>query len=229
MTDTTHMNTIIFGKQMQEIISGQNITLYRVQMSINIQYSLQAGFNGAIDSFAFLLSKVEKIQRGEDFVFYKHPATPEGSVKLSSCQNSVHYTFDLDKVPENIDKIVLTIVINGQSAISCLNDLNVTLDNEINYTVPLDERTERSLILGHIYRHQGAWKFKALGIGFNGGLKPLAQLFGVKMADDVPANPVATPLDKNTFSLEKKLLEKAPHLLRLVKSVKENLKKHRLT
>lgn len=90
----------------------------------------------------------------------------------------------------------------------------------------LGERSERSLILGHVYRHQGAWKFKALGIGFNGGLKPLAQLFGVEVADDAPASEPAT---KNTVSLEKKIQEKAPHLVSLVKSVKVNLEKHRLS
>lgn len=211
---------------MQELLSGQNIVLYRKQMTINVQYSLQSNFSGDIDSSAFLLSKAEKIQRDEDFVFYNQPSTPEGSVKLSQGQTAVQYQFDLSLVPDSVDKIALTIVIDGQSTISGFGHLNVTLDNEINYAVPLGERSERSLILGHVYRHQGAWKFKALGIGFNGGLKPLAQLFGVEVADDAPASEPAT---KNTVSLEKKIQEKAPHLVSLVKSVKVNLEKHRLS
>jgi len=214
---------------MLELISGQNIALYRTQMNINIQYSLQAGFKDTIDSSAFLLSRVDKIQRDADFVSYKQPATPEGSVKLSAQQNSVHYTIDLEKVPESVDKIALAIDIDGEGTISSFSHLNVTLDNEINYIVPLGDRFERSLILGQIYRHQGVWKFKALGIGFNCGLTPLAQLFGVKVADDVLVNPVGTPSDKNTVSLEKKLSEKETLLFRLVKSAKENLKRHRLT
>ena len=211
---------------MQELLSGQNIVLYRKQITINVQYSLQSNFSGDIDSSAFLLSKAEKIQRDEDFVFYNQPSTPEGSVKLSQGQTAVQYQFDLCLVPDSVDKIALTIVIDGQSTISGFGHLNVTLDNEINYAVPLGERSERSLILGHVYRHQGAWKFKALGIGFNGGLKPLAQLFGVEVADDAPASEPAT---KNTVSLEKKIQEKAPHLVSLVKSVKVNLEKHRLS
>lgn len=211
---------------MQELLSGQNIVLYRKQITINVQYSLQSNFSGDIDSSAFLLSKAEKIQRDEDFVFYNQPSTPEGSVKLSQGQTAVQYQFDLSLVPDSVDKIALTIVIDGQSTISGFGHLNVTLDNEINYAVPLGERSERSLILGHVYRHQGAWKFKALGIGFNGGLKPLAQLFGVEVADDAPASEPAT---KNTVSLEKKIQEKAPHLVSLVKSVKVNLEKHRLS
>lgn len=213
---------------MQELLSGQNIVLDRKQFNISIDFTKSSNFNGDIDSSAFLLSKAEKIQRDEDFVFYNQPVTPDGSVKLTPGTNSVIYAFDLDKVPLTVDKIALTIVIDGQSTIASLSGLNLTLDGIANYPVPLSERAERSLILGHIYRYQSAWKFKALGIGFNGGLKPLAQLFGVDVADEAPVAQPAVVNTKSTVSLEKKIQEKAPHLLSLVKSVKVNLEKHRL-
>lgn len=89
---------------MQELLSGQNIVLYRKQITINVQYSLQSNFSGDIDSSAFLLSKAEKIQRDEDFVFYNQPSTPEGSVKLSQGQTAVQYQFDLSLVPDSVDK-----------------------------------------------------------------------------------------------------------------------------
>jgi tellurium resistance protein TerD len=35
------------------------------------------------------------------------------------------------------------------------------------------------MIFGEIYRHNGEWKFKAVGQGYEGGLKALATGFGI--------------------------------------------------
>ena len=35
------------------------------------------------------------------------------------------------------------------------------------------------MIFGELYRHNGEWKFKAVGQGFNGGLGVLAASYGV--------------------------------------------------
>lgn len=122
---------------MQELLSGQNIVLDRKQFNISIGFTKLSNFNGDIDSSAFLLSKSDKIDRDEDFVFYNQPVTPDGSVKLTPGTNSVMYAFDLDKVPLTVDKIALTIVIDGQSTIAGLSGLNLTLDGIASYPVPL--------------------------------------------------------------------------------------------
>tara|TARA_B110000467_G_C17958233_1_gene283648 strand:- start:335 stop:451 length:117 start_codon:yes stop_codon:yes gene_type:complete len=35
------------------------------------------------------------------------------------------------------------------------------------------------MIFGEIYRHNGEWKFKAIGQGYEGGLKALAMGFDI--------------------------------------------------
>ena len=51
---------------------------------------------------------------------------------------------------------------------------------------------EAALIMGEFYRRDHAWKFRALGQGFRGGLAPLARNYGVDIAD-APAPPPAAP------------------------------------
>lgn len=68
-------------------------------------------------------------------------------------------------------------------------------------------RQEAALILGELYRRNNEWKFRFVAQGFNGGLKPLAEHFGV----DVAAEPAAAPAPKpaeSKISLSKISLSK---------------------
>jgi tellurite resistance protein TerA len=47
-------------------------------------------------------------------------------------------------------------------------------------------RDEKAIILAECYRRQGNWKFRFIAQGFNGGLKPLSEHFGVEIADEAP-------------------------------------------
>ncbi|MBI6547338.1 VWA domain-containing protein [Xenorhabdus sp. VLS] len=90
---------------------------------------------------------------------------------------------------------------------------------------------EKALILIQIYRHQGQWKIRALGQGFNGGLAPLAMNFGVDVEQDPQTTPTPPqpPAPTSTVSLEKKLQTMAPQLVNLAKPIKVSLEKHRLS
>ncbi len=77
---------------------------------------------------------------------------------------------------------------------------------------------------GEVYRHQGNWKLRALGQGFNGGLEPLAVSYGV---DVEPAAEVVPQPAR--ISLEKKLEGKAPALISSwAKKASISLAKHKL-
>ena len=49
------------------------------------------------------------------------------------------------------------------------------------YDLSKDASVETAMIFGEIYRHNGEWKFKAIGQGYAGGLAPLARQFGVNV------------------------------------------------
>ena len=47
------------------------------------------------------------------------------------------------------------------------------------YDLSEDASVETAMTFGELYRHNGEWKFKAIGQGFQGGLGPLARNYGV--------------------------------------------------
>src|SRR5437763_544109 len=47
-------------------------------------------------------------------------------------------------------------------------------------------------VLGALYRRQGAWKFRAVGLGWSSGLAGLAGDYGISVDDD-PAPAAAAP------------------------------------
>jgi tellurite resistance protein TerA len=60
------------------------------------------------------------------------------------------------------------------------------------FAVPTAGATEVALILAELYLRNGQWKLRAVGQGFKGGLKPLAESFGVKILDE-PSQPPPAP------------------------------------
>jgi len=103
-----------------------------------------------------------------------------------------------------------------------VSGLSISIENEACFTPKTEGMTETALILGQLYRHNGSWKFKANGAGFNSGLAALAGSFGVDIADDEGE-------EQAGVSLEKQLQEKAPRLVNLAKPVRVSLEKNNLT
>lgn len=207
-----------------ELISGQNVALTANQLMINVTYQKAGSFGGSdIDLSAFLLTKAEKVRGDRDFIFYNQPQSADNSVRMAGNDS---FQVSLSDVHPDIEKIAFTLVIDGADDISRLQSLCLTIQGQASFSVQLTGRSEKALILGQLYRHNGAWKFRASGQGYNGGLSPLAQAYGVDVDEDAPAPAAAA---KPSVSLEKKLEAKAPHLVNLAKSIRVSLEKHNLT
>jgi stress response protein SCP2 len=215
-----------------ELVSGQNVQLSGHELVIEVTHQQGGGFSGDIDTSAFLLTNADKVRSDSDFIFYNQPESSDGAVIYAKTTTGGRYTVNTAKVDDAIQKIALTVVIDGNSTVSHLSSLGLSIAGQVTYQVPLVDRSEKALIMGQIYRHNGAWKFKALGMGFNGGLAALATNYGV-VVDDEPTTPAPAPIpapSKPTVgvSLEKKLAEQAPYLISLAKPVAVSLAKHKL-
>ena len=44
-----------------------------------------------------------------------------------------------------------------------------------------DYSTETAMIFGELYRHNGEWKFRAVGQGYNGGLRAMCGQYGISI------------------------------------------------
>lgn len=158
-------------------------------------------FDGAdfdLDASAFMLTENGKVRNEKDFIFYNNS---------DDAAESVHYTgdnrtgggdgddeqiiVDLTKVPADIAKIAFTVTIDAyeernqtfgmvDNAYIRIVD-NETGNEELRYDLTEDYDRESAVVFAEIYRHNGTWKFRAVGQGYNGGLAALCNSYGIEV------------------------------------------------
>ena len=150
-----------------------------------------------LDASAFLLKADGKVRADSDFIFYNQLKSTDGSVEHTGDNRTGEgdgddeaIKIDLSKVPAEIDKIAITVTIHeadvrkqnfGQVRNAFIRLVNQDNNNEVvRYDLAEDASTETAMIFAELYRNGAEWKFRAVGQGFNGGLKPLAESFGLK-------------------------------------------------
>ncbi|QQS53873.1 MAG: TerD domain-containing protein [Candidatus Competibacteraceae bacterium] len=155
----------------------------------------------SIDSSAFALSAQGKVRGDGDFIFYNQTTLTGGGIQRAS--NGRTFSINFAALPAAIERIVIALTIDqgqqrGQS-FAQLSQVRAEMRATGNQTplavFPLATKMmpETALIVGELYRRGGEWKFRAVGQGFVGGLGPLAQQYGVDVADDSGAGAVPSP------------------------------------
>ncbi|EKT4529613.1 TerD family protein [Pseudomonas asiatica] len=149
-----------------------------------------------LDASAFLLGANGKVRGEADFIFYNQLKSPDGSIEHTGDNRTGAgdgddevLKVDLSRVPADIDKIAFTVTIHdadtrkqnfgqvGGSFIRIAND--VTGAEVVRYDLAEDASTETAMIFAELYRNNGEWKFRAVGQGYSGGLKALANSYGM--------------------------------------------------
>lgn len=156
------------------------------------------GHSFDLDTAAFLTAGNGKVTSDVDFVFYNNLRHPSGSVNhLGDNLTGVGEGDDeqikvqLDAVPANIEKVAFTVTIHealernqnfGQVSNSYIRVLDETTGQElIRYDLGEDFSIETAIVVGELYRHNGEWKFNAVGSGYQGGLAALCGNFGINI------------------------------------------------
>jgi len=180
----------------------------------------------AVDASSFRLYASGKVQGDPDMVFYGQPVNDDASVKLSGAGTDTAFTVDLNRLRPEVQKLAFTATCDGNMTLSGLKHLSIQVELNGNVlltgNVDVSGRQEAALILGEFYRRNAEWKFRFIAQGFNGGLKPLAEHFGVDISDSpAPASPPA-PAPKPTpepakISLSKVSLTKEKPSISLAK------------
>ncbi len=149
-----------------------------------------------LDASAFLLNASGKVRGDADFIFYNQLKSPDGSVEHAGDNrdgagdgDDEAIKVDLSRVPVDVDKIAFTVTIHdaenrrqnfGQVGNSFIRIVNETNGSEIvRYDLAEDASTETAMIFAELYRHNSEWKFRAVGQGYAGGLKALANGYGL--------------------------------------------------
>ncbi|WP_239175939.1 tellurium resistance system protein TerA, partial [Citrobacter youngae] len=192
---------------------------------------------GPVDASAFRLFADGKVRGDSDMVFYGQPRNEDGSISFSAEGTNSVFTVDLSRLKPDVQKVAFTVTCDGSHTVSSLNHLSIQIESGntslISGQVELSGRQEAALILGEVYRRNGDWKFRFIAQGFNGGLKPLAEYYGVNVADEpAPVTPPPAPPAPPKVSLSKVSLTKEKPAISLAKKdnfgeIRINLNWHR--
>jgi len=182
---------------------GGNISLSKTDpqlKNIHVGLSWDArstdGSDFDLDASVFMVTEDNKVRSDSDFIFYNQLKSTCGSVEHTGDNRTGTGEGDdeviivkLDKVPADISKIVIAVTIHeaearrqnfGQVHNAAIRLLNMDTNNEVTrFDLSEDASIETAMIFGEIYRHNGEWKFKAVGQGYAGGLKALAIQHGI--------------------------------------------------
>ncbi|MGO1512457.1 MAG: TerD family protein, partial [Psychrobacter sp.] len=168
--------------QSQTLVAGANAPLPADNISIRILSQ------NAIDCAAYRLTTDGKVRGDGDMIFYGQTRSDDGSVSFRGHDSDGFFDINLPAQPANIDKIALAF--SSAQTLEQLGDVDVQVlqGSQILMTCQLSSagRHEKAIILAECYRRQGSWKFRFIAQGFNGGLKPLSEHFGVEIADEPP-------------------------------------------
>lgn len=186
------------------LAKGQKVDLTKgnpgiVKLMVGLGWDTNRYDGGAdfdLDASVFLLGANGKVQADTDFIFYGNLLHASGSVEHTGDNRTgegegddEQVLVDLSKVPANVDKIAFTVTIHdaeirrqnfGQVSNAYIRIVNEDTNVElIRYDLGEDFSIETAVVVGELYRHNGEWKFNAIGSGFQGGLAALCRNYGV--------------------------------------------------
>ena len=149
-----------------------------------------------LDASAFLTGANGKCPTDQEFIFYGNLEHQSGAVAHMGDNRTgagegddEQIEVDLSLVPANIERIAFTVTIYdadkrrqnfGQVSNSYCRIVDEATGEEIvHFDLGEDFSIETALVVGELYKHNGEWKFNAIGSGFQGGLAALCAHYGI--------------------------------------------------
>ena len=151
-----------------------------------------------LDVSLFMVGKSGKVEQDEDFIFYNNLKHPSEAVEHLGDNRTgdgdgddEEILVDFSKMPDRIEKIAVTVTIyeakERRQNFGQVNNSYVRLVNSDNeeelliYDWGEEFSIETAIVVCEIYRHNGEWKFSAVGSGFEGGLEALCRSYGLNV------------------------------------------------
>ncbi|KAA0995977.1 TerD family protein [Pseudomonas sp. ANT_J12] len=151
-----------------------------------------------LDASIFVVGENGKVLDDNSFIFYNNKKSADGSVEHMGDNRSgagegddEQVTVKLTSLAPLVKKLVFAVTIHdsdarkqnfGQVSNGYIRVVNKADGKELaRFDLSEDASTETAMIFGELYRSGEEFKFKAIGQGFAGGLKPLAEAHGVSI------------------------------------------------
>ena len=147
-----------------------------------------------LDAAAFMLAGTGKVRSSADFIFYNQKVGPGvehmGDNRTGEGEGDDEViNVDLNAIPADVAKVSFTVTIDqaearkqnfGMVENSYIRVVDAASGTElVRYDLGEDFSVETAVVVADLYRHNGEWKFNAIGMGFAGGLAALCANFGV--------------------------------------------------
>ncbi len=176
---------------------GSNVPVPTTALRVELGWRSGPGVPDA-DASALLLVG-GKVRSDADFVFYNQPEHASGAVRHEGKRTDggrVTDTLlvDLARVEPSVETVVLAASADG-GTFARVPELYIEVRDAVQGTVAArfdsaDATVETAFVLGEFYRRQGAWKFRAVGQGYDSGLEGLATDFGITVDEPQRTAPV---------------------------------------
>ncbi|MEU0541660.1 TerD family protein [Nocardia sp. NPDC005978] len=175
-----------------ELTRGANAAVAAPAVSLVLEWNSDRG----LDPQALLLADTGKIRSNADFVFFNAPAHPSGTVALSEVTaRRATLRLTLADIEATVDRVVIAGSVD-EGSFGDIEGLILTVRHPggrlLRYAVRGTGR-ETAMVLGEFYRRNGEWKFRAVGQGWDSGLRGLAEQFGVEVDDEPESTPEPEP------------------------------------
>ena len=189
---------------MQDLTQGGNAPVTAARATLRFAWPRAGGVT--VDLSCYLLGAHGRVRGDADMEFYNQPRSPDGAVVFRSGDDGGAFEVDLGAVPGAIERIVFcATATGGAGTLAAIDGATVTLEPEgLRFRPALAGAREAAMTFAELYLRAGAWKLRAVGQGFNGGLAPLARSFGIDVADaPPPAPPPPRPVSLAKITLDK--------------------------
>ena len=179
-------------------LSKTDPTLTRLLIGLGWDERATSGAEFDLDASVSLLNNTGKVRGDHDFIFYNQLKSDNGAVEHTGDNRSGAGDGDdevikvnLSQVPADIEKIAVTVTIHdaqarnqnfGQVSNAFIRVVNEETGAEVvRFDLAEDYSIETAMVFGEVYKHNGEWKFRAVGQGYAGGLAAMCQQYGVNI------------------------------------------------
>lgn len=179
--------TINLSKGQKIDLTKTNPGLTRVKVGLGWAKRATDGDAFDLDASVILLNADGKGRDSNDFIYYNNQNSTCGSVKSSGDNRNGEGEGDdevisitLGGVPADIQRIQFSVSIHEAVAraqnFGMVKDAYIQISNEetgevlTRFDLSEDYSLETAVIMAELYRHNGEWKFNAVGQGYRDGL-----------------------------------------------------------
>lgn len=190
-------NGVHLRKGQKVVLAGANGgQLSRIKVCLGWDVTNQAC---DLDASAFMLGANGKVLGDDWFVFYGQTTSPDGSIQHSGDSSGEGsgddeiISINLNGVNPNVQRITFVVTINealerglnfSMVSNAYVRVVDDTTGQELNrFTLTDYYANVTSMVVGEVYKHNGAWKFNAVGDGVAKDLAGLCAMYGVNVAD----------------------------------------------